>query len=207
MTCGILYPMPKREKMPYIIGALGVVLLSCTIVLSFFYDDISSYIAKLQSDVVHVHSDFAFYVLGNKIDLTSEKYQSSSENTKHKTIHFHDGFDNVIHRHAKEVTFTDFLSSIGFTLTNTCLTMDTGTELCTDATNTLKLYVNGRPKTDVATYIIKEEDQILLYYGDPKSPDIIKYQEQITEDSCLYSGNCPERGDPPAESCGLTCEI
>lgn len=199
--------MPTREKIPYIIGALGVLLLSCTIALLFFYDDISLYIAELRSDVVHVHSDFAFYVLGNKIDLTSPKYQSSMEGIKHPSIHLHDNFDNVIHRHASDVTFEDFINSIGFTLTNSCLTMDTGTKYCTDAINTLKLYVNGRPKTDVTTYIIQEEDQILLYYGDPKSPDIIKYQEQITEDSCLYSGNCPERGEPPAESCGLTCEI
>lgn len=199
--------MNFREKIPYIVGGLGIFIIAITIALSFFYDDISFYIAELRSNVVHVHGDFAFYVLGNKIDLTDAKYQSSKESIKHPTIHFHDGFDNVIHRHAKEVTFTDFLSSIGFILTDSCLTMDTGTQYCTDGTNTLKLYVNGRPKTDVTTYSIKEEDQILLYYGDPKSPDIIKFQEEITEDSCLYSGNCPERGPAPAESCGLTCEI
>jgi hypothetical protein len=199
--------MFKRETIPYIVGALGVVILSITIALSFFYDDISFSIAKLRSNVVHVHADFAFYVLGTNVDLTDAKYQSSKESIKHPSIHLHDGFDNVIHRHTKDVTFTDFLSSIGFTLTDSCVTMGTGTQYCTDQTNTLKLYVNGRPKTDVATYIIKEEDQILLYYGDPQSDNIIKYQEEITEDSCLYSGNCPERGDPPAESCGLTCEI
>ncbi len=199
--------MLSREKIPYIAGIIGAVLLVTAVALIIFYDDIRSYVQQLQSTEVHVHADFAFYVLGNKVDLTGEKYQSSKESIKHPKIHLHDGFDNVIHRHAKEVTFIEFLSSIGFTLTDTCLTMDTGTQLCNDATNTLKLYVNGRPKTDVATYIIREEDQILLYYGDPKSPDIVEYQEEITEDSCLYSGNCPERGDPPAESCGLTCEI
>lgn len=199
--------MNLREKIPYVAGVLGVIMLGIGVALIFFYDDITSYVQQIQSTEVHVHSDFAFYVLGNKIDLTGEKYQSSKESIKHPKIHLHDGFDNVIHRHAKGITFVAFLSSLGFTLTNTCLTMDTGTQYCTNQEHILKLYVNGRPKTDITSYISQEEDQILLYYGDPKSPDIIKYQEEITEDSCLYSGNCPERGPAPAESCGITCEI
>jgi hypothetical protein len=158
-------------------------------------------------DEVHVHADFMVIVNDEWIRLTDEKYQSSVKQVLHKNVHLHDGKDDVVHRHADGITFANFLSSIGFTLTNECLTNDQGTSYCADDNNVLTLYVNGVPKTILTEYIPEEEDKVLLYYGSPANPKISEYQSAITNNSCFYSGTCPERGIAPPESCGLTCEI
>jgi hypothetical protein len=159
------------------------------------------------SDEVHVHADFLIMVNDTRIDLTDEKYQSSVEQILHKNVHLHDGEDNVVHRHAEGITFAEFLSSLGFTLTNDCLSNDGGESFCTSDEKSLALYVNEILIADVTSYIPQEEDRILVYYGAPNSPKIAEYQAAITDESCIYSGTCPERGVAPPESCGLTCEI
>ena len=52
-----------------------------------------------------------------------------------------------------------------------------------------------------------DEDKVLLYYGDHSRENIESWFEQISNDACIYSYTCPERGTPPPESCGLTCEL
>ena len=156
---------------------------------------------------VHVHGDFRMYLSDERIRFTDKKYQSSTEHTHHVSLHFHDGNDEVIHRHADGVTLTDFFKSLGMTLNNDCVTMDTGTEYCTNKNDTVMLIVNGEQVSKVTEYIFSEEDRILLYYGDPTNPNIEGYVAGITDLSCMYSGTCPERGTPPTESCGLTCEV
>lgn len=164
-------------------------------------------IGTSQSDQVHVHGDFQLYVHNERIRFTDEKYQSSTEHTHHPSLHFHDGNDEVIHRHADGVTLSDFFTSIGLSVTDTCLTLDTGAQYCTSATTTLLLLVNGEPITPITEYIVQEEDRILVYYGDPANQNIRDYVNAVTEQSCMYSGTCPEKGTPPTESCGLTCEV
>ena len=195
------------ENLKYILATLGILFFGLAYLLYTQYDDIASYFTPPVKKEVHVHADFSFYVLGQKMNLTADKYQSAKGTAKHRYIHFHDGSDSVIHRHAEGVTLREFLASIGFTLTNSCITLDTGTKYCTDEKNALVLFVNGKPVTDVSSYVTQEKDKVFLYYGDPNSSDITKYQNEVTDQSCLYSGTCPERGKPPTESCGLTCEI
>ncbi len=156
---------------------------------------------------VHVHSDFKLYIGDERIRFTDAKYQSTPEHTHHATLHFHDGNDEVIHRHANEVTLSDFFASLGMKLTNECLTLDTAVEHCTNETEQLFLIVNGERITNITDYIIGEEDRILVYFGDPTNPNIREYVNDITDMACMYSGTCPEKGTPPTESCGLTCEV
>lgn len=158
-------------------------------------------------DSVHVHSDFILFVNGEQYDLSTDEYQSSAASTLHAHIHLHDNQGNVIHRHAPDVTLGDFFTSLGFSLSDECLTLKDAATFCTNATNTLVVYVNNEPITDFAQYVNQEEDKILIYYGENTSETINALMATITDDACYYSGTCPERGTPPAEGCGLTCEI
>jgi hypothetical protein len=158
-------------------------------------------------DEVHVHGDFRLYIGDERIRFNDPKYQSATGNAHHASLHFHDGNDEVIHRHADGVTLVEFFDSIGMKLTNDCLTLDTGTNYCTNATDTLMLIVNNERTMDIENYIFAEEDRILIYYGDPTNPKIRDYTIGVTDLACLYSGTCPERGTPPTEGCGLTCEV
>ena len=156
---------------------------------------------------VHVHADLVIVVNDNKVDLTLDKYQSTKTHVLDHRVHLHDNKGDVIHRHSDDVTLEIFLKSIGFTLTDTCLTNDTGERFCTDDTHELVLYVNKKPVEDPSDYITKEDDKVLLYFGSKNNPRREEYFGGITNNSCIYSGTCPERGIAPPENCGLTCEI
>ena len=156
---------------------------------------------------VHVHADFMMMIDGKRIDLTQDKYQSKVGDIKHENIHLHDHQGNIIHRHAEDVTFGDFLRSIGFSFTDECLTLDTGEVYCADADNELRLYVNDKVLSPINDYIIQDNDQVLLYYGEKNSAEINSLLDSITDEACIDSGTCPERGTPPPEACGLTCEV
>lgn len=156
---------------------------------------------------VHVHSDFIVFIDGATYDFTEDKYQTTSAQQKHAHVHLHDNVGHIIHRHDHGVTLGDFFSSLDFTLTDECITTDTGETFCTDDANELVLYVDGIPTTTIASHVNRERERLLLYYGDP-NPDVFnELLEQVTDEACIYSGTCPERGIAPPESCGLTCGI
>lgn len=199
--------MHLSENAKYALATAGVLLLGAGMALMLYGDDIRNTLAPVTLKAVHVHADFSFYIADKRIDLTDLQYQSSSESVKHPTMHFHDGVDTMLHRHAEGVTLGDFMNSIGLQLTDTCITLSTKETYCSDESNALALYVNGTVVTDAPSYVVQEEDRILLYYGDIASANITEYMANITDEACIYSGNCPERGEPPFESCGITCEI
>ncbi|MFT7644927.1 MAG: hypothetical protein ACI9BF_000592 [Candidatus Paceibacteria bacterium] len=157
---------------------------------------------------VHVHSDFVLFLDGEEIDLSDDKYQSDTAHIMHADIHLHGNDDEVIHRHDHGITLGVFFGSIGFDLTPDCITSDTETLFCTDDYNELMVFVNDERIEDLVNYVNKEEDRILIYFGDKDDSETIKnLLLSITNKSCIYSGTCPERGTAPPESCGLTCEM
>ncbi|MEZ4200423.1 MAG: hypothetical protein R3B69_02410 [Candidatus Paceibacterota bacterium] len=96
---------------------------------------------------------------------------------------------------------------MGFGLADDCIQLDTGEVLCSDEQKLLVVYVNGTPIEHPSSYVNQEEDQILVYYGALDNPKLPDYLAMVTDESCIYSGTCPERGIAPPESCGLTCEL
>ena len=160
------------------------------------------------AEEVHVHSDFVLYFDGGQVDLSADKYQSASDQILHAHIHLHDNNDEVIHRHDHGVTLSDFFGSLGFNLSNDCLTGDTGVAFCTADNDELMVFVNDERINEPATYVNQEEDRILIYHGDKDDNETIRtLLLGITDKACIYSGTCPERGTAPPESCGLTCEL
>jgi len=190
---------PQNFKLPL----LGLVVIALIAGLAIWYQ-------KQQSEPtkeVHVHSDILVYIGDERVRFTDPKYQSRTDHILHPDFHFHDGNDDVVHRHADGITLVEFFASLGFTLTKDCLTMDTGVQHCFNENDRLMLFVNGIEEKDIANYIPEDEDRILLYFGSPTNPKLAEYKDGISDRACIYSGNCPERGTPPTEECGLTCEL
>jgi len=154
----------------------------------------------------HVHADFHIVVNDTLVDLSGDAFQTTATQELHPDLHLHDNNGDVKHIHAEDKTFAEFLASLRITLTNTCITLDT--TYCADAENVFRMYVNDVVyEGDYTTYVPVDNDRILLYYGVDDSEKIATYRNAVPDESCIYSGTCPERGIAPPESCGLTCEL
>ncbi len=155
----------------------------------------------------HVHADFHLVVDDTVVDLATPEYMSTAEKILHADVHLHDDDGSVIHYHAPDISFVEFLDSLGITLTADCLTINEET-ICVDKERQLALYVNEEIWTDpIADYVPTDLDRILLYLGSGDEIKQREFMEQVEDRSCIFSGSCPERGIAPPESCGLTCEL
>lgn len=166
-------------------------------------------------DPNHTHADFAVWIEGEKIDFSDEAYMSgipkregsSDEDTyHHKHLHLHDEIGSLLHRHKPGLTIGDFLSSLGFTMSTQCLTLDTHVMVCPESGKSWQMFVNGEQVNYDAAYAFEDVDQILLTYG-ASAEDVQRQLSEMTDEACLFSRTCLWRGDPPAENCIADPEV
>lgn len=149
----------------------------------------------------HAHFDLSVVLNGKAIDFTQTKYQSTEANELDPYIHMHDGNGKVVHLHKEGVNLNEFFTSLKITFTKDCFDLDTGVKYCNLGTKTLKMYVNGKENTDFANYVPQDLDRILITYGSETQAQVQKQIDNVSDDACIYSEKCPERGKPPTENC------
>ncbi|MBI4426167.1 MAG: thioredoxin domain-containing protein [Candidatus Kerfeldbacteria bacterium] len=183
------------------------------------YDDFKAKIeAALKNPVqstatdqeIHLHADLRVVVDGAAIDFSQDTYQSTKAHELNPEVHFHDGNGKVFHVHAAGVTLNDLLTSFGMDLSRDCLKLNSGESRCATGEKKLRLYVNGTESTEAGEYVIKDLDRILIFYGAPTTAAVDGELTAVSNDACIYSEKCPERGKPPTEDCvgglGTDCE-
>lgn len=161
-------------------------------------------------DPNHTHADFAVWINGEQLDFSADKYMSglsTDDSThdeqgehRHQYLHLHDNNGDIIHRHKPGLTLHDFLMSLGFGTTPGCLIPDDGKPVCDAGDKRWRMFVNGEEWPFDTAYDFNDVDQILLTYGS-SDDEIAPQLDAMTDDACLYSRTCPERGDPPTENC------
>ncbi len=154
---------------------------------------------KPLGEKVHEHADFAVYIEGEKFDFTKAKYQSSDTNPLDPDAHLHDGNGGVTHKHRKGITLGYFFDSLGMKFDNRCFVTDDGKQYCNTADKKLTMYVNGKENTQFGNYEFTDLDRILITYGDMTG--VADQITSVSNDACMYSEKCPERGKPPTENC------
>ncbi len=154
----------------------------------------------INPDPSHTHADVAIFIDGEQLDLSDEKYMSNEQKALHPFFHLHDGNGSVIHRHKPGIAISELFSSLGITMTKDCVAVDDGQESCTDGKNRWRMIVNGGERMFDPSYVFKDTDKILLTYSASDTLWETEWQ-QVTDDACLYSKICPERGKPPVENC------
>jgi protein-disulfide isomerase len=168
-------------------------------------------VANTEPTAVHWHFDLKTVINGKEIDFSQSKYQSTETDVKAEFVHLHDGNGKVVHIHQSGVSLQDFFQSIGMDITTGCFTTDTKETLCSTNTKTLSVYVNGEKEPRAGEYEPKDLDRILIVYGPKNDASISQLIEDVSNDACIYSETCPERGAPPKESCvggvGSECEV
>ena len=155
--------------------------------------------AVVLGEKVHEHADFAVYLEGQKFNFTKAKYQSSETNPLDPEAHLHDGNGEVTHKHRKGVTLGYFFESIGMKFDSQCFVTDEDKEYCNTDSKKLKMYVNGKINEQFGSYEFTDLDKILITYGNETG--VADQITSISDNACLYSEKCPERGKPPTENC------
>ena len=127
----------------------------------------------------HEHAAFLVKVNGKNIDFSQPKYQVQSD-----YIHVENGDGTTLHRHATNVTFADFLKSIKMDIDkkNNCLVFTNGTEYCDDNNNNkLRTFINGNSTKSISDYILKNNDRLLVIYGNENEEQIAKALDELNK--------------------------
>lgn len=173
---------------------------------------------ETESAAVHEHADIKVILRGQSLDLSQDKYQSHGHDAdgnevnedKHPYLHLHDGNGAIVHKHSLGYTLADFFASLGITLTDECLTLDTGEAFCENEAESLRFVVNGEARDDIAGYEFTDLDRMLISFGNEDEAALQAQIASVSDEACIYSETCPERGTPPTENCigglGTNCE-
>lgn len=164
---------------------------------------------------VHWHADFTLFIDGEQVSFDNEAYFSTEDELVNANVHLHEPRINVVHVHRSLTTWDEFLRSLGFELIDTTtiagqagapltLTLPDGQEFREEDGNTFKFIVNGVRVDGVANTEIADIDRVLISYGPETFEEVLRDQwPQVTDEACIPSGRCLERGEPDDEPCGV----
>ncbi len=176
------------KKLP--IAALGVVLLLASVGLYASGPGFNFKTGFFDKNI-HYHADIQTYVYGKAVNFSEVRFQGTEEAELSGFVHFHDGNGHVIHLHASGVPLSYFFGSFGGVLSSNCLQVASGEPLlCTNATETLKFFVNGKAVPDAGSYQFQDVDKLLVSYG-PTGEDVTNQVASVTNEACIASGKCP----------------
>lgn len=130
----------------------------------------------------HLHVDIKIYINGKVLDLSLDKYQLKSD-----AVHLEGRDGEVIHVHATGVTLGYFLGTLGMSIKEGCLRLDSGEEFCNEGERTLKVYVNNELIQNPEDYVMKDLDKILITYGDETEEEIKKQIASIPDKAKYFS--------------------
>jgi len=124
----------------------------------------------------HYHANFALYINGQREEFKqAQYYEEIAACTLHGAIqpaqraHMHDEINDVIHVHDDGVTWNQFFNNIGWTLGPNFIQNDKRTLYVEDGANKLNIVLNEQNLTDLtsmANEVIKDEDRLLISFGD-----------------------------------------
>lgn len=123
------------------------------------------------SEGTHYHADFQIYLHGQlqAFDDASfyEEASACSESQSPKPasrVHMHDFVPHVIHVHDQAVTYSHFLSNLGFHLSDN--TLETRQAVYRDGEEgRLRFILNDQPVLHLANRVIQSEDVLLIDFS------------------------------------------
>ena len=122
------------------------------------------------SQAVETKASFAIFTNGTFREFTQAMYHNLS-----KDAYIEASNPNIIKVKKDDVTWNDFFLTLPLKLTHECLTTGTGQTFCTGNGGILKFYLNGEKKEQVLDRAIKNQDVLLVTFGN-ESEEIIKKQ-------------------------------
>jgi len=124
----------------------------------------------------HEHASILVRIFGDKFDFSTPTYQIKSS-----WIHFEGSDGHTIHRHSSGVTLGYLFETLGITLNDECyiFQLQSGPgNFCTNEDYSLKFYINHQQEDSITSYVLQEEDRILISFGGETPEEI---EEQLQE--------------------------
>lgn len=186
-----------------LVVALAVLALLALAYLAFFQKSSPKYGDE------HSHADFKVYLNGQAYDFSQEKYMSGNVSGRRidrsPFTHLHDMNGKVIHKHMGGITVGTFFSSLGMSFNSNCFSPGTGSSYCNSGSATLKMFVqhsggNWEQNYQFEAYSFSDLDRILISYGSEQQAALQAQMDSVTDEACIPSGKCPERGLPEDET-------
>lgn len=122
--------------------------------------------------VVSFKASFAIFTNGTFRIFTDSKYHGKSPDA------FMDEANIVIVK-KNGTTWADFFNTLPMTLNKDCIITGTGQTFCTNNTSRLRFFINGSEEPNALDKEIKENDKLLITYGNETESQIKLQQEQI----------------------------
>ena len=168
----------KRKQYLKIIVPVIVGIAALAIVLAIFFpsENVAAKYGALGS--AHEHAALLINLNGTDLDLAQQKYMVRSN-----YIHIEnyngtlDG--TTIHKHSSNVPISEFLKSIRMDASDGCFITDTNQRFCDDDQYKLNFYVNGDETEDIMSYIINDDDRILITYGKENTTEIDRQLQEL----------------------------
>ena len=121
----------------------------------------------------HIHASMLVKIFGDKFDFSTPNYQVTTP-----WIHFENSDGDTIHRHSTGVELEFMFNSMKIAVDENCFIFPDGRQFCNNEDYTLKFYINDKRVSDIASYVIQDDDRILITYG---NEDQLAIEKQLAE--------------------------
>ena len=125
----------------------------------------------------HEHAAILVRIFGDKFDFSLPDFQ-----VKSPYIHFESQNGDTIHRHASNVPLGFLFKSIKVGFDDECFIFpDKKPEhtFCNNEDYSLKFYVNHEKVPSLTNYVLKEDDRILVLYGNENQTQVDNYLMEL----------------------------
>ncbi len=182
----------KKNPVTAIVIVLASVLVGATIMVGVRF-------ITYKPNTVHYHANFALYVNGVRDGFKGpgfyEEVQACTSNESdnpRSRVHMHNNVNNVVHVHARGVTWGQFFENLSYTLGDNTIETSDGVFVSAQDGSELQFVLNGEPVDTAANRPIKSEDVLLVNYGNDDTSTIKSRYDVIPPDAHKYN----ERHDP-----------
>ncbi|MDY6788936.1 MAG: hypothetical protein SVV03_03135 [Candidatus Nanohaloarchaea archaeon] len=143
-----------------VIAALATAIAFFSLGGSLQFLDISKYTSPEVGEYgsAHKHLYFKISILNRTLDLSRDRFQMRSD-----LVHLENGNGEIVHVHAENVYLDFFLQTLDMGLSQSCVALKSS--FCTNKTHELRIYINGEVVESPGDYILKQDDNIVLWYG------------------------------------------
>ena len=167
----------RKQYLKIIVPAVvGLAALAIVLAILFPSENVAAKYGALGS--AHEHAALLINLNGTNLDLAQQKYMVRSPyihvETYNRTL---DG--TTIHKHSSNVPIGEFLKSIRMDASNGCFVTDSNQRFCNNDQDKLRFFVNGNETKDIMSYVLNDDDRILITYGKDNTTEINRQLQEL----------------------------